>query len=142
MSVHIREMSIDDYEELAALWESCEGICLREVDDARDGIQRQLSRNPGLCLVALDGQHIVGAALCLSDGRRGTISHLAVAADYRRCGIGRQLAEQCLSRLAGLGIRRCNIFIVAGNKPAMGFWQKLGWQTRDDLQMMSIITAE
>ena len=42
----IRVMTIDDYDQVYALWHRIRGFGLRSVDDSREGIQRFLKRNP------------------------------------------------------------------------------------------------
>ena len=55
----IRVMSIDDYDDLYALWLSCKGMGLNDVDDSREGIERYLRRNPATSFVAVeDGQMV------------------------------------------------------------------------------------
>jgi hypothetical protein len=73
---------------------------------------------------------LAGAVLCCHDGRRGYLYHLAVAANFRRTGIGRQLVERCLARLKDLGITRCTIVLVADNAEGEAFWRQTGWRER------------
>jgi hypothetical protein len=54
--------------------------------DSEQEVKEYLLRNPGLSRVAVNGDMIVGAALCGYDGRRGLIYHLAVAPAYPREG--------------------------------------------------------
>jgi ribosomal protein S18 acetylase RimI-like enzyme len=75
--------------------------------------------------------------LCGTDGRRGYLHHLAVAAECRGRGIGGALAERCLAALAERGIVKCHIFVFAPNVLARNFWTKHGWKLRDDLVIMS-----
>jgi len=72
MSVLIQEMTIQDYDEVRALWEESDGIEISDAD-SRDGIARFLERNAGLSFVARDGNELIGAVLCGHDGRRGYI---------------------------------------------------------------------
>lgn len=74
MSIVIREMTIQDYDEVLALWRTSEGVGLSDAD-SDEGVARFLDRNPGLSFVARDGEHLVGAVLCGHDGRRGYIHH-------------------------------------------------------------------
>ena len=82
MTVSIREMTIDDYDEVFALWQVSEGVGLSTADE-RDEIAIYLHRNPGTSFVALDGGQLVAAVLCGHDGRRGYIHHLAVKKSHR-----------------------------------------------------------
>jgi ribosomal protein S18 acetylase RimI-like enzyme len=130
------QMAADDYDEVLRLWESAEGVGLTD-SDSREGVQAYLNRNPGLSLVARHHGRIVGAILCGHDGRRGYLHHLAVAAEHRRQGIGAALVQECLTRLAQVGIQKCHVWVYQGNRGAQRFWQKLGWKDRTDLKVMS-----
>ena len=136
MGVLIREMTIQDYDEVLALWRTSEGIGLSDAD-SREGVARFLERNPGLSLVGYDGQHLIGAVLCGHDGRRGYIHHLAVKKPYRRRGLGRALVGRCLSALERQGIGKCHIFVFSDNRDAIAFWEKIAWIERLELTMMS-----
>ena len=129
-------MTIKDYEAVTALWRSTEGIGLSEAD-SRDNIRSYLERNPGLSSVARQGGEVVGALLCGHDGRRGFLHHLAVQEEHRRLGLGRMLVEMSLRHLAQAGIMKCHLFVFQENEAAKGFWQKLGWNRRLDIGIMS-----
>ena len=54
----IRKMVINDYDEIYALWMSCAGMGLNNLDDSREGIDKFLKRNPDTCFVAeYENQH-------------------------------------------------------------------------------------
>ena len=67
----IRAMTIDDYDQVKALWMTIHGFGIRSVDDSREGIEMFLKRNPGMSVVAIEDDRVVGAILCGHDGRRG-----------------------------------------------------------------------
>jgi ribosomal protein S18 acetylase RimI-like enzyme len=136
MSIELHEMTIDDYKSVHAVWAGSEGIGLSDAD-SKEGIKRFLARNPGLSYIALDGDQIVGAALCGHDGRRGYIHHLAVIKSHRKRGIGRSLVSRCVYALMQIGIAKCHLFIFDENQDAINFWQKVGWTQRVELMMMS-----
>lgn len=136
MSLNIREMTIEDYEDVYALWDASEGIGLSDAD-SKEGIKRFLKRNPMLSFVAMDNGEIVGAALCGHDGRRGYIHHLAVIPSHRREGIGRSLVGRCMYALMRIGIGKCHLFVFGENQEAIDFWETLGYSQRVELVMMS-----
>ncbi len=132
----ITPMTIADYDEVIALWQSTPGIGLSDAD-SREGIQRYLESNPRMSFVARSGGKLVGAALCGHDGRRGYLHHLAVHPDHRKSGTGRLLSERCLTALKNEGITRCHIFVYANNTVGLAFWNKLGWYERTEMKLMS-----
>jgi len=136
VSIQLREMTIEDYEAVYALWSASEGIGLSDAD-SKEGIKRFMQRNPGLSYIALDGDQVVGAALCGHDGRRGYIHHLAVVNSHRRQGIGRSLVSRCMFALMQIGISKCHLFVFDQNQGAIDFWNKVGWTQRVELMMMS-----
>jgi ribosomal protein S18 acetylase RimI-like enzyme len=140
MSYQIHEMTIQDYDDVSALWRASEGIELSSVD-SRESILRFLERNPGLSFVIRDGTQLIGAVLCGHDGRRGYIDHLAVHKDYRRHGLGRSLVGRCLHALMRIGIRKHQLFILDDNKEAIEFWKNIGWAKQVELVTMSHLTG-
>lgn len=129
----IRQMTIEDYDAVYALWESCTGMGLNNLDDSREGIAKFLRRNPTTCFVAEDGGVLVGAILSGHDGRRGHISHAAVAPDRRRQGIGKALIDTALDALKAEGIAKVNFVVFARNGDGNAFWEHLGFKAREDL---------
>ena len=135
MESAISIMTIQDYDEVSALWARCEGVGL-DPDDTRENIAAYLDRNPGLSFVAREGGKLVGAVLCGHDGRRGYLHHLAVDHEYRRKGIGKALAAKCIEGLRAIGIPKCNIFVFDENDHALAFWEADGWNGRSDLRLL------
>jgi len=139
MTVHIRPMTIDDYDRVLALWDGTPGIGLGTAD-SREAIAGYLERNPGLSLVAeagRDGPAVVGAVLCGHDGRRGYLYHLAVDPAARRNGVGRALVAHCMDALAALGIERCHILVFRDNGPGTAFWLAGAWVEQSKIALFS-----
>lgn len=128
---------MEDYDAAYALWEASEGIGLSAAD-ARENIESFLSQNPGLSFVARsDDGTLAGALLASCDGRRGFLYHCAVAKSHRRRGIGKALVERSLAALAARGMRKCHIFVAAYNAEGKRFWQRIGWEERTTILVMS-----
>lgn len=141
MSAEIREMTINDYDAVYALWKASEGIGLSDAD-SKESIKRFLEQNADLSYVAVDEDKVVGAALCGQDGRRGYIHHLAVAKSHRCQGIGRSLVGRCMYALMRIGIGKTHLFVFGENQEAIDFWERVGYAQRVELVMMSQQTAK
>ena len=131
--MQIRNMRLDDYDSVYALWLSCPGMGLNNLDDSREGIARYLARNPDTCFVAVEQNRIIGVILTGHDGRRGYISHTAVSPIYQRQGIGKQLLEAALAALKMQNISKVNLVVFAHNEKGNTFWEKMGFTQRPDL---------
>jgi putative acetyltransferase len=141
MDVTVRAMVANDYEGVSELWRGAEGVGLSSAD-SREGVEAFLERNPGLSLVALHEGTVVAAILCGHDGRRGYVSHLAVAEPHRRRGVASELVGRCIARLREAGIEKCHLFVFRTNDSARAFWNKTGWSERVDLTVHSKFTDE
>lgn len=140
--MNIRKMTIDDYDEVYALWMSCTGMGLNNVDDSREGIEKFLAKNPTTCLVAEADSAIVGVILIGNDGRRGYVYHTAVHPDYRKQGIAKQLVDTALDELAALGIIKVGLVAFARNETGNAFWESQGFEDRTDLVYRSKALAD
>ena len=138
----IRKMEPEDYDSVYALWLGCPGMGLNNLDDSREGIARYLARNPETCFVAEEGGRILGAILTGHDGRRGFISHTAVAAGYQRRGIGTRLVETALKALKEQGIHKVNLVAFVRNEKGNAFWEKMGFTLRPDLVYRNRVLTE
>ena len=129
----IREMKIEDSDNVFALWKTIKGFGIRSVDDSKEGIERFLKWNPGLSVVAEEEGKIVGAILCGSDGRRGCLYHVCVHKDYRRQGIGKTMVIWCMEKLKELQINKVSLIAFTQNDIGNAFWKEIGWTKREDL---------
>ena len=129
----IRKMTIDDYEQVYALWLSCKGMGLNDLDDSREGIERFLKRNPGTCFVAEDNDGIIGVIIAGNDGRRGYIYHTSVSPERRHEGIATALVDTALSALKAEGINKVALVVFERNEAGNGFWEKQSFTERNDL---------
>jgi putative acetyltransferase len=136
-AIILRVFRIEDYDAVVALWRRSEGVGLNE-SDTRPAIASYLRRNPRMSFVAEKNGRVIGAALSGHDGRRGYLHHLAISKRHRQRGLGRQLVQACLAKLRQLGIQKCTIFLFASNAAGQKFWQRIGWDSRSDIQLMQI----
>ncbi|MBQ8348759.1 MAG: GNAT family N-acetyltransferase [Ruminococcus sp.] len=129
----IRKMKLSDYETVYALWLSCKGMGLNDIDDSRNGVERFLNRNPETCFAAEINDKLVGVIMAGNDGRRGYIYHTAVHPDFRNQGIARTLVETVMKALKECGINKVALVVFERNQGGNDFWEKLGFTVRNDL---------
>ena len=132
-SYQIRAMTTEDYRGLHALWMTIHGFGIRSIDDSEEGVARFLARNPGLSVVAVAGEEIVGAILCGHDGRRGCLYHVCVREDHRRLGIGKAMVVYCMNALKKEQINKVSLIAFTRNDVGNAFWNCIGWTKRADL---------
>jgi ribosomal protein S18 acetylase RimI-like enzyme len=141
-------MTMDDFEQVHALWSVTDGVQPHPVDNNRETMERYLRRNPTSVFVAEDvaaadvaagsaaadseGKgRIIGIILCGHDGRRGYIYQLAVAEAYRGRGIGTALVDAGVKALQEEGIGRVGLFVLVSKQITIDYWEKMGWEAKD-----------
>lgn len=129
----IRVMTMEDYDEVYALWHRIRGFGLRSVDDSREGIARFLKRNPTTSVVAVEDGHVVGAILCGHDGRRGCMYHVCVDEAYRMRGIGKGMVVFAMEALKKEEVNKVSLIAFTQNDIGNAFWKEIGWTKREDL---------
>lgn len=134
--VQIREFLFpSDYEQVIELWRSIEkGVHLGRSDTSAE-IEKKLSRDPDLFLVAESEGAIIGAVIGGFDGRRGLIYHLAVSASFRGQGIGSELMTELESRLRAKGCLKCYLLVTVDNIEVADYYIHRGWQPMDQVQL-------
>lgn len=139
MDTIVRCMTIEDYEQVYALWRNIKGFAIRSKDDSKTGVERFLKRNPDTSVVAVRDKKVVGAILCGHDGRRGCLYHVCVDPGYRKQGIGSAMVEYVMKALKEADISSVSLIAFAENDLGNAFWQKIGWTRRNDLNYYDFI---
>ena len=128
----IRVMTMDDYDEVFALWSKIKGFAMRSIDDSA-------ARNPGISVVAESGGAIVGSILCGHDGRRGCLYHVCVDPEYRLRGIGKSMVVKCMQALKEENISKVSLIAFSENDIGNAFWHNIGWTERLDLNYYDFV---
>lgn len=116
-----------DVPHVLALWRAAgDALSLRRSDEPAE-LAKLLERNPGLFLVAVARESIVGAVVGGFDGRRGYIYHLAVEEGWRGKGVARGLMRVLEDRLRVLGCIRMNLMVNPVAEAARAFYLREGW---------------
>lgn len=130
--VQLRTFNFEkDWQDVRALWARCgPGVQFSRSDEPAE-IQRKLTRDPDLFVVAAQEGRLVGAVMGGYDGRRGLIYHLAVAPEARRLGLGRALMAEVEDRLRGKGCLKSYLLVTKENAEVVDFYRHIGWDVMD-----------
>lgn len=135
-SIHIRQFCFpEDYDAVFKLWRSIEKGVRTGRSDTPAEIEKKLSRDPDLFLVAEADGAIIGSVIGGYDGRRGLVYHLAVASAYRGMRVGSQLMDELEARLRAKGCLKCYLLVTTDNPEAETCYRHRGWQPMDTVRL-------
>ena len=138
----IRTMTIEDFDQVHALWMTIKGFGIRSIDDSKEGVERFLKRNPTTSVVAEIDNQIVGSILCGHDGRRGCLYHVCVDEKYRRHGIGKAMVVYAMQALKKEKINKVSLIAFTVNDIGNAFWNTIEWTERKDLNYYEFVLNE
>jgi ribosomal protein S18 acetylase RimI-like enzyme len=134
MEVKIVTYNSEHFEGVDQLW--CEAF----PDDplwnrANIAIPAKLAVQPGLFLVALEGDCVVGTTMAGYDGHRGWLYAAAVRLTHRRAGIGAKLIAEAENRLGVLGCTKINLQVRSANAEVVSFYRGLGYAVEERISL-------
>ena len=138
--VAVRPYQPADEDAVVALWAQC-GLTHPWNDPHKD-IQRKLTVQPDLFLVAVLDGRLIGSVMAGYEGHRGWINYLAVAPDCRRNGLGRRLMDEAGRRLLALGCPKINLQVRSSNRSVLAFYQRLGFVPDDVVSLGKRIISD
>ncbi|NKB63859.1 MAG: GNAT family acetyltransferase [Gammaproteobacteria bacterium] len=108
------------------LWRRCELIM--PWNDPVYDIQFSLSSTDSELLVLTREEKVIGTVMVGHDGHRGWIYYLAVSPVFQRSGYGRFLMVTAENWLKDRDVPKLNLMIRGGNKKALSFYKRLGFE--------------
>ena len=94
---------------------------------SEQSVRSELTNPLSLWLTALDGDTVAGYVGSQTVLDEADIMNVAVAPEYRRRGIARQLLDRLQDLLAAQGIRSLTLEVRASNEPAIALYEALGY---------------
>lgn len=94
---------------------------------SRESFNSVIENPSAVALVALVGGEVAGYACALVAGEEADVLKLAVAARFRRKGLGRMLNEACLDELRRRGCRRAYLEVRRSNSAAIALYESAGF---------------
>lgn len=136
MNLSIAAIRPDDLETVLslirefALFEELSDVCEVTVERLREAMFGNGAVVEGL--LAFDGERAVGYALFFPNfssfrGQRGLyLDDIFITSLYRGKGVGEAILKELARLAASRGLERIDFLVLDWNKPALGFYEKLG----------------
>ena len=125
----IRPFAPADIGSIIELWKKC-GLVVPQNDPWRD-IERKMSVDPDLLLVAEEGGRVIGSVMAGYEGHRGWINYVAVHPDHRRRGLGGHLMHAAEAALTERNCPKINLQVRRQNEDVIAFYRALGYAEDD-----------
>lgn len=94
---------------------------------SENAVRGELTNPLSLWVVAVDGQKVAGYVGSQSVMGEADMMNLAVAPEFRRNGIGKQLVEHLITQLHNNGVSSLTLEVRASNDAARNLYENLGF---------------
>ncbi len=129
----IRCFQSEDEPAVIALWQQCDLV--RPWNDPHRDICRKLKINPEWFLVGLVDGQVVATVMAGYEGHRGWLNYLAVASEFQRRGLAREIVAEAERLLRNAGCPKINLQIRTSNQAVIEFYRQLGYSVDDVVSM-------
>ena len=125
---HVRELGLDDYAELLALWQRAGLHSLKpQGRDSRPSLAQQLDSGVLTMLGLEENGQLVGAAIVTHDSRKGWINRLVVDPLHRRRGHATRLIAAAEETLRNQGINVIAALVESANPTSLALFKSAGY---------------
>lgn len=131
MTITIRPFALADTQAVIDLWTLCDLI--RPWNNPHKDIQRKLSTQADLFLVACHQETVIGSAMVGYDGHRGWVYYLAVHPKQQRQGVGQALMQKAEELLTARACPKIQLLVRKSNSAVVEFYEELGYEASDAL---------
>jgi ribosomal protein S18 acetylase RimI-like enzyme len=135
--MEIRQVKIDDYEQLLALWSKAGLPFKPKGRDSRKAMTKEMATNPEFFIGAVLDNRLVGAVVISCDLRKGWINRLAVDPAYKRRGVAKTLIDESEKILRRHGVRIFCALIENDNIVSKNLFKKCGYVEHHDITYFS-----
>lgn len=129
MNLSIRPFTVNNTETVVQLWHLCDLV--RPWNDPYLDIQRKLSTQAELFLVATIDEQVVGTAMVGYEGHRAWVYYLAVHPEHQKKGIGQALMQKAEALLIDLACPKIQLLVRKSNASVIAFYEAQGYEIAD-----------
>ena len=127
MSVILKRLSIDDYQEIINLWADAGLPFKPKGRDSRAMMVKEMQQE-GVAYFGIDDENnMLAVGIANYDGRRGWINRVAVDPDRRGDGLAGMIIEECEKFMRSRGAVVMTALIEDINEPSISCFQKAGF---------------
>lgn len=131
-TILIQPMTRKDITQVCFVWKHA-GIVIADYTREKHELKMLLDANSETCLVAKNGQQLVGTILGASNGRRVWIYHLAVLPEWQAKGIGSKLLTCVEAKMTASGATKLLLGVGWENLKVIPFYEKQGFTPMMDM---------
>ena len=124
-----RDLGPGDRAAAITLWEAC-GLTVPWNDPGTD-FDRAISNETSKIIGGFNRKELIATVMTGYEGHRGWLYYVAVAPEYRRSGIAKQLIDAAEAWLKSLGAPKVMLMVRTGNTGADALYQALGYEVSD-----------
>ncbi len=131
--IEYRVVRTSEVQSMIDLWRNG-GLPIREKGrESKERLIAEMETNPSGFIGAFDKDEMIGIVIATSDGRKGWVNRLVVAAPHRKSGIGFRLVQLAEEELKSRGIEIVSTLIEKGTDASFALFKKAGYEFRDDI---------
>ncbi len=116
-----------DYPVIISLWEAAGLPYKPQGRDSREMLEKEMEKNCGTFIFAVENRRETGVVLVTHDGRKGWINRVAVLPQFRKMGIARELVHRAEQWLEEREIYIYACMIEEYNTDSFAAFQKMGY---------------
>jgi len=131
--MRIRNLKIEDYEEILKLWDRARLSYRPRGRDSYYEVKRQMENDPDLFLGAEEEGKLVGVVIATYDGRKGWLNRITVDPAYRGKGLGLKLTRVGERALRKKGAKIIALLVERSNLASLNLAQKAGYVIAEDI---------
>jgi len=132
-NLSFRPLEESDVADVVALWERC-GLTRPHNDAERDIAFARGEANSDILLGELGGK-LAASVMVGHDGHRGVVYYVSVDPAHQGKGFGQQIMRHAEDWLKKRGVWKLNLMMRAENTKTRAFYEKLGYEVEDRLNM-------
>ncbi len=127
MSVILKRLSIDDYQEIINLWAAA-GLPFKPKGRDSWAMMAKEMQQEGVAYFGIyEENNLLAVGIANYDGRRGWINRVAVDPDRRGQGLAGMIIEECEKFMRSRGAVVMTALIEEINEPSISCFQKAGF---------------